>query len=449
MNHAILQLLQNAPLSASELLCRLNISQPTLSRRVAEAGHAVLRYGQARQSSYALRRTVAGQAAFPLYQISESGQVTSLGEIIPVEPQGYVVKWQAGAGLFTNSDTYFAGLPWWLEDMRPQGFLGRAFVHQQAPCLGLPPNLALWRDDHVLTALAAVGDDGIGNLIVGDAALSRWLAHSPSSAIRREERCQHYPRLAQQALGGELVGSSAGGEQPKFLATLATAETATPLPVLIKFTAPEDNAVTRRWGSLLQAEHLALQTLADAGLPAVVSEWLTIGQQYFFEVRRFDRTGNGGRRGVVSLAALDNAFVGQADANWSVIAAQLLRQGYLSAETEATIQHLYAFGRLIGNSDMHGGNLSFFHTGHKPLTLAPIYDMLPMAFAPRASGLIPQAWSEWQMTTPPALAYWREMLPLAQRYWQQVADTPQPDASFTRIAEQGWQRLNAIRQRLG
>ena len=50
-----------------------------------------------------------------LYQVSEIGQVQALGEIIPVEPQGYVVKWQAGAGLFTNSDTYFAGLsykPW-------------------------------------------------------------------------------------------------------------------------------------------------------------------------------------------------------------------------------------------------------------------------------------------------------------------------------------------------
>ena len=225
--------------------------------------------------------------AFSVYQISESGQVKSLGEIIPVEPQGYVVKWQAGVGLFTNSDTYFAGLPWWLEDMRPQGFLGRAFVHQQAPRLGLPPNLALWRDDHVLTALAAVGEDGIGNLIVGDAALSRWLAHSSSSAILREERSKHYPHLAQQALGGEIVGSSAGGEQPKFLANVQQDESV--VPVLVKFTAPEDNAVTRRWGSLLLAEHVALQTLAEAGLPAVASEWLAFEQQYFLEVRRFDR----------------------------------------------------------------------------------------------------------------------------------------------------------------
>ena len=443
----MLQLLQNAPLSASELLRRLNISQPTLSRRVVEAGQAVLRYGQARQSSYALRRTVAGQAAFPLYQISESGHVQLLGEIIPVEPQGYVVKWQAGAGLFTNSDAYFAGLPWWLEDMRPQGFLGRAFVHQQTPHLGLPPNLALWQDDHVLTALAAVGDDGIGNLIVGDVALSRWLAHSSSSAIRREERCKHYPHLARQALGGEIVGSCAGGEQPKFLATVQQEKSV--VPVLVKFTAPEDNDVTRRWGSLLLAEHLALQILAEAGLPAVASEWLASEQQYFLEVPRFDRNPNGGRSGMVSLSAIDNAFVGQADANWSVIAAHLLKQGYITPETDAQIQRLYAFGRLIGNSDMHGGNLSFFHTGAKPLRLTPTYDMLPMAFAPRASGLIPQEWSEWRLTTPPALRYWQEMLPLAQRYWQRVAEAAQPDATFATVAERCLQHLHAIQPRLG
>ena len=56
--------------------------------------------------------------------------------------------------------------------------------------------------------------------------------------------------------------------------------------------------------------------------------------------------------------------------------------------------------------------------------------MLPMAFAPRASGLIPQEWSEWRLTTPPALRYWQEMLPLAQRYWQRVAEAAQPDATF-------------------
>jgi hypothetical protein len=255
--------------------------------------------------------------------------------------------------------------------------------------------------------------------------------------------------LAQQALGGEIIGSSAGGEQPKFPATILPVGAGDPIPVLVKFTAPEDNPVTRRWGSLLLAEHLALQTLAEAGLPAVASEWLVSGQQYFLEVRRFDRTPQGGRRGIVSLSALDNALVGQADANWSVIAAHLAKQGYITLQTEAHIQRLYAFGRLIGNSDMHGGNLSFFHAGAKPLSLTPVYDMLPMLFAPRASGLIPQECPEVRLTTPPALRYWQEMLPLAQRYWQRVAGAPQPDATFAQVAERCLQRLHDIQPRLG
>lgn len=440
-------LLRHGSLPARELLQRLDISQPTLSRRVAEAGDAIVRFGQARQSAYALRRRVAGQAAFPFYQVSETGQVHTLGEIMPVARDGYVVRWQPGMGLLGSGDAFFAGLPWWLEDMRPQGFLGRAFVQQHAARLGLPTDVRLWRDDHVLMALAAAGEDSIGNLIVGDAALSRFLAQSPPQPVLLAERAERYPALAQQALGGELVGSSAGGEQPKFTATLRDRQET--VPVLVKFTAPEDNAVTRRWGSLLLAEHLALQTLAEAGLPAVASAWLTVGQHYFLQVRRFDRTPTGGRRGLVSLAALDHAFVGQADASWPVIATALQHQCMISAATATHIQHLYAFGCLIGNSDMHGGNLSFFHTGAKPLGLTPVYDMLPMQFAPRASGLIPQTWAEWRLANPPALPVWQAVLPLAVQFWQRVQAAPQPDSTFVSVAEQALRRLHDIHQRLG
>ena len=59
------------------------------------------------------------------------------------------------------------------------------------------------------------------------------------------------------------------------------------------------------------------------------------------------------------------------------------------------VQKLYAFGVLIGNADMHTGNLSFFVddvTNVEPeYTLAPVYDMLPRSLAPRPSGQIPDA----------------------------------------------------------
>ncbi len=55
-----------------------------------------------------------------------------------------------------------------------------------------------------------------------------------------------YEQLASDALAGEIVGSSAGGEQPKF-----TCYAQTPSGnkhVLVKFTVPQQTAVSQRWG---------------------------------------------------------------------------------------------------------------------------------------------------------------------------------------------------------
>ena len=51
---------------------------------------------------------------------------------------------------------------------------------------------------------------------------------------------------------------------------------------------------------------------------------------------------------------------------------------------------LPCFGTLIGNSDMHSGNLSFVAERGRPYNLAPAYDMTPMALAPRTGGGICQ-----------------------------------------------------------
>lgn len=44
---------------------------------------------------------------------------------------------------------------------------------------------------------------------------------------------------------------------------------------------------------------------------------------------------------------------------------------------------------VIGNSDMHPGNLSFVTDSGRPYELAPAYDMRPIAFAPRSSSELP------------------------------------------------------------
>lgn len=144
--------------------------------------------------------------------------------------------------------------------MRPQGYLGRAYAARHAQMLGLPTALNKWSDTHALRALLAHGHDSIGNLLLGDAARDAFLANTGQIAITEVQKPQVYTNRALEAASGDSPGSSAGGEQPKFLAYAETVSG--PRHVIVKFTAAEDHAVSQRWRDLLLAEHLALHTLS-------------------------------------------------------------------------------------------------------------------------------------------------------------------------------------------
>jgi hypothetical protein len=463
----LIQILRQGAQPARALYEQLGISQPTLSRLVAQLGESILKFGKARQTQYALRRTIGAHGSFPLYRVSATGELQQWGVLHPIFPQSYLVE---TFGHETRTEVC-AGMPWYLQDMRPQGFLGRAYARFNAPLLGLPVDPNRWNDDQTLLALAHNGADTPGNLLLGEESASQFQTRALFSGqqeellpILAESRLQEYPRLARMALAGEVVGSSAGGEQPKF--NIAILRDGQPVNVMVKFSAPQDNEATRRWRSLLICEHIALQVLnsdnqveqnpllppcrgkvgmgvelwnGSASTPTLTlplqgggdissSELLTAeadgATQLFLQVPRFDRVGECGRTGVVSLKALDDEFAGLAT-DWVKIAAALVKAGKLSEAVYQEIQRRYAFGVLIGNSDMHPGNLSFFVddvTQPQPeFSLTPVYDMLPMSLAPRPSGQIPDALPPLKIAVNPPLKVWKEMLPLAMKYWQQVA----------------------------
>ena len=262
--------------------------------------------------------------------------------------------------------------------MRPQGFLGRAYAHQHASALGLPPDVRHWSDTDALRALLANGGDAVGNLLLGELARDRFVnAPTPALALTDD-----YPRLAAAALSLGESWSSAGGEQPKFCAHTAKGH------VLVKFTGPDRNPITTRWRDLLLAEHLALETLAAGGVAAARSRVVDVGTQRFLELERFDRVGAHGRCALLSLACLDGEFVGKATSPWPLVTTELARQKVITAQAAASAALLYAFGILIGNTDMHAGNLSFVSEQAHHYALSPAYDMLPMAFSPSASGVV-------------------------------------------------------------
>ncbi|WP_263405625.1 type II toxin-antitoxin system HipA family toxin YjjJ [Chitinimonas arctica] len=312
------------------------------------------------------------------------------------------------------------GLPWWLFDMRPQGYLGRAYASTYAAGFGLPANPEHWSDTEVIRALLVHGHDAIGNLLIGELARDRFIGMPAPSPV---DRAADYPALARVAGFGEVPGSSAGGEQPKFCVFTERGH------VLVKFSAPDDNPVSERWRDLLLAEHLALSVLG------VKTEVFDFGGQRFLEVPRFDRVGQLGRVGVCSLRALDAEFVGSASAPWPSLVSRLAADGHVHADAVTGAALLWAFGTLIGNTDMHAGNLSFISCHGRPYQLAPAYDVLPMGFAPRSGGAVVD-------TLPPASLpasvdgeTWRKALHLAEMFFTMVRDCDSFSGSFSPCIE--------------
>ncbi|BFO56893.1 type II toxin-antitoxin system HipA family toxin YjjJ [Acidovorax sacchari] len=375
--------LRKGPHTARALSERLRVSQPTISRAIAVLGDEVLRLGRARSIQYVLRDLSRGHAAVPVHRVDPQGRAHWLGDLLPVHPEGYVMR-QAD-GVVLHSD----GLPWWLFDMRPQGYLGRAFLLRHGRALGLPQRLPDWSDKDVMRALIAEGGDTVGNLLLGDTAVHQFVHGPVPEPIPLPEKAAVYAGLADAAARGEVPGSSAGGEQPKFTAFAETP--AGPRHVLVKFTEAEPSPVSERWRDLLLAEHLALNVLLEAGIPASRTAVIDHAGQRFLEVERFDRVGATGRIGLVSLAALDAEFLGQGTGGWPPIVQALARQRCVCPEAVEMTSRLWAFGTLIGNTDMHTGNLSFISGQGRPYELAPAYDMTPMAFAPRSGGGVPAA----------------------------------------------------------
>jgi hypothetical protein len=414
-------------LSAAELAQRLACSQPTLSRVVRAAGAAVVTLGRAQQTRYARVRNAGVEQPVPVTRIDHAGMPQHCGHLHTV-------------GLATGSRTAWVGarqvalhegLPWFVTDMRPQGFLGRLFPGR-VPQLQLPPSVADWNDNHVLQALCAAGADEPGDLILGRAALDIFLRDGPPAPIVPADKARVYTQLALGNSGGQSSRSSAGGEQEKFTAYAQFGERAA--HVIVKFSPEGDDAIAQRWRDLLRAEWHALQVLRASGKVHAAAAALIDAGRLYLEVERFDRIGARGRRGVVSLGALDDTFIRHRH-NWVRTAQQLQRLRLVSEHEVQRIALLYAFGLLIHNTDMHFGNCALLQDGPGSVdfTLAPAYDMLPMRFAPTAQGLRTMDVLPVQPNAD-VLVVWDEARALAREFWQRVQDDPAVSRDFAHIA---------------
>lgn len=418
------------PLGLADIAAALGCSTKTAQRLVAAAGDTVVAAGQTRRRRIAWRREFRGQRTeTPVYRIAADGRPQPVGLLRTIWPQGCHFEATAPAWPAPDEarDGWYDGLPYPLYDLRPQGFLGRAFARRHALGLALPADPRDWDDDALLLGLNAFGDDLPGELLVGDTALRRFLdarlaLAPPWSAA---DTPGAYAALAAQALDGALPGSSAGGEFPKFTAARELPGMATPHCV-VKFSGADDSATVQRWRDLLVCEHLAAQALGGA---AARTRLLAHEGRHFLESERFDRMGPHGRRGVVSLDSVNAGLVGEVTNDWTRVAAALATRGLLSAADAECVAERQLFGQLIANSDMHGGNLGFFHdaTG---LRLAPSYDQLPMRYATQAGGEVVSPPLQPALPLPAERERWQRVAPRAQGFWQAAAGDARISPAF-------------------
>jgi hypothetical protein len=442
------------PISATDLAAALRVNRTSITRALAGFGDELVTVGATRATRYMLRRSVRQAGTrWPIYRINEDGQASEWAYLEALHDRRWRLIWcgstPAWAEWFTDKHGLWSGFPFFLGDVRPSGFIGRITAKEIGGLLGVPDDPRSWSDEDTLVYLQARGIDVPGNIVVGDEALRQAL--NRVATLSAEEipfdldRSRRYPECA-LAVSRTLPGSSAGGEQPKFLTMLRSTDDEV-RPVLVKFTPPTDQMAARRWSDLLLCEWHAQEILAanPPGLALSEAAVLDLGGRRFLEVPRFDRIGGVGRRGVLTLEALAHAALDSHQPRWTGAIAELAKIGFVAADTQADVVRLQAFGELIGNTDMHLGNLAFWLDDQLPFRIAPAYDMLPMLWAPTPQGEIVKRVFAPSSPIPSSLSAWAEASVWAIAFWEQVLADPRLSSDFVVIGSEALAIVKRLR----
>ena len=422
--------------SSAQLQQMLGKSQPTLSRLLARLAQQQLADGQAplvvlgrqRSARYALAQPLLGlPGQQALTWTDETGQRLPWGQLTHLGQERLHLQ-------ADGIDLVIAGrLPWLLAPLRLQGFLGRLWA-RSVQGSGYDADPERWRLDQLLALLLRQVHDLPGAIALGDA-----VAPAQPSAPADAAALPAFLDAQAAAVASTLpAGSSAGGEQAKFLCANSDCSQ----HWLVKFSPPLGTPFGDRWSVLLQAEALALQVLAAHGVPVAAARVLHSDQRTYLVSTRFDRSGQAGARHAVPLDAVHDAFVPGPRRDWAATCHALAAQRRLATVAAAQAGALLQFGRLIGNSDMHFGNLSLVvanpaDAARGRFSLAPAYDMLPMRWRPDVqSGEL-----DWLPFTPDPLDLASAARPVALQFWQRAQDLPATPRAFRQLARTMAQRL--------
>ncbi|MFO1268868.1 MAG: HipA domain-containing protein [Rubrivivax sp.] len=291
--------------SSRELQMATGKSQPTVSRLLAGLSDRVLTLGRARAARYGLPKSIHGRAAQqPVWWTDAHGTARRIG----------VLSLLAGDHLHVDTElvsgTSAGELPWYLSPLAAQGFLGRLLAQRLAG-FGVGPVPERWNLETVLFAALQL-HDAPGAMAIGEPDEAPPARHEPLPAGDTRRLGGALDALAADVARTLPAGSSAGGEQPKFVALLDDGR-----HVLVKFSPPRGTPFGERWSDLLHAEALAAAVLRAHGVDCAATTVLETATRTCLLSERFDRVGARGRRHVVSIGAAHAAFVATGWTNWA------------------------------------------------------------------------------------------------------------------------------------
>jgi hypothetical protein len=430
----------------------LDISGPTLSRLIGRMGSKIERIGAARSTRYGLRRSVRNMGdTWPIFVVGRDAQVRLLGSLRALHGAFRFLPasdWEGELLPPCVSESVSPRLPFFLMAARPGGYMGRHIARRFSERSGAPKDVRDWADDDALEYFIEAGTDLPGNVLVGESAKERAIHEMETALAERtasltQTRTQ-YPDMIAGSQEGEAIGSSADGEQPKFLATVDGGEEGGRKSLIVKFSPPVDTASGRRWADLLVCEHLATVTINRAGGRAASNEVFFGHGRCFLESERFDRTPTLGRVGVVGLGVATYGVAGRGAEDWSQAATLLEERGLLPSSDAQALRWAQCFGDLTANEDMHEANAALIWEMGSPLHFAPIYDMLPMLYRPNAQGeVVPRAFRP-RSADVDTHGVWRGAAEAACDFWDAVSKDPRVSDDMRQEAARNAEKVASL-----
>jgi len=374
--------LKQGPATSKEIQAATGLSQTLVSRQIRDMGDSIIKLPRGRSPRYVMTKNAfGGDGKLPLYMVDAHGNNTSVALLRPLAHGGFYMQALTGMPdvlLGESKNGLYDDLPYFLDDLRPQGFLGRQIAAElTVQSDDYPADLGRWNSEHIGRYLVSNGDDLPGNFKFGQQAHLR---------VRRKpiiSTANDYPNLAREVMSGTIPGSSAGGEQPKFTTFCGEKQA----HVIVKFSPQGDSAIAQRWRDILITEYHATEAIHSLDFSAAETRLIEMDNRLFLESQRFDRSGEYGRMSMLSLQSVDAEFAGLGS-GWPQVMKALYKEKLISWQHAYDTEFLWYFGRLINNTDMHLGNLSLAIDG-SVFRLLPVYDMCSMGFAPKSGELTP------------------------------------------------------------